>query len=182
MKKLTVFGAILAICLFASVALADNRPEVNITLSGGAVNYYNDNLGSTQVGMELALPAYHELYVMAEGSGSFFFIPLLNARLVAGPRIQTKDGLVANFGALYQYAQGLDRERPDGNFWGGHVSLLLPITDNPHGIKIGTSVDYAVNPKNDASLLFVGLKISLPIDLTRQDNGNFRARDIFNRR
>ena len=100
MKKLTVLGAILAICLSSPVALADNLPEMNITLSGGAVNFYNEPLGSTQVGLELALPICHELYLVAEGGGSFFFIPLLNMRLMAGPRIQTEDGVVANFGII----------------------------------------------------------------------------------
>ncbi len=181
MKKLTVLGAILAICLSSPVALADNLPEMNITLSGGAVNFYNEPLGSTQVGLELALPICHELYLVAEGGGSFFFIPLLNMRLMAGPRIQTEDGVVANFGIIYEYTQGLDWERPDSNFWGANMSLMVPI-DKPNGIRIGPTADYAVNPDNNSTLLFVGLKITLPIDLVGQDANNFRSKDVYNRR
>ena len=187
MKKIMVLGAILAICLSASLAMADDSylkdlglPEMNITLSGGAVNFYNEPLGSTQIGLELVLPVYHELYFMTEGSASFFFIPLLNGRLVAGPRIQTEDGSVANFGVLYEYTQGLDRARPNSNFWGAHMSLMVPI-DTPHGIRIGPTADYAANSDNNSTLLFVGLKITLPIDLAGQDTGNFRAKDIHNR-
>lgn len=188
MKKLVVLGAILATCLSTSTAMADesnlnslNLPEMNITLAGGAVNYYKEALGSTQVGMELALPICHELYLVAEGGGSFFFIPLLNMRLMAGPRIQTENGVVANFGIIYEYTQGLDYERPDSNFWGGHMSLMVPI-DAPHGIRIGPTADFAVNPNNNSTMLFVGLKVSLPIDLTGQDANNYRPRDIYNRR
>jgi len=187
MRKLVVFSAILAICFSASTALADdnslknlNLPEMNITLSGGAVSFYNEPFGSAQVGLELVLPICHELYLMTEGSASFFSVPLLNGRLVAGPRIQTEDGSVANFGVLYEYTQGLDRARPNSNFWGAHMSLMMPI-DTPHSIRIGPTADYAVNPDNNSTLLFVGLKVSLPIDLTGQETGNFRARDIYNR-
>lgn len=179
MKKLVVLGAILATCLSSPMVLADNLPEMNITLGGGAANFYNEPVGSTQVGLELALPICHELYLMAEGSGSFFFIPLLNGRLVAGSRIQTEEGTVANFGILYEYTQGLDRERPNSNFWGAHMSLMTPI-DTPHGIRIGPTADYAVNPDNNSTLLFVGLKVSLPIDLTGQETNNFRAKNIHN--
>lgn len=179
MRKLTVLGTIFAICLFTSVATAEHLPDMNITLGGGAAYYYNEPLGSAQIGLELALPVYHEFYLMAEGGGSFLAIPLLNARLTLGPRIQTEDGVVANFGVLYERAQGLDRERPDGNFWGVHGSLLVPTIND---IRVGPSVDYTVNSETDAALFFVGLKISLPIDLTGNKTGDYRVRDIHDRR
>jgi hypothetical protein len=175
MKKLIIVSLVLAFCFSASTALAHDQVGLSLNLAGGVANFYEEHLGNAQLGLELAVPIYKELHGVFEVGGSLLSIPLLTPRFLTGLRLETEDGLVANCAFILQHSQALDRERPDGKFGGGHLSLLVPITND--GIKLGTSVDYSVNPENDSRLLFVGLKLSLPIDLADKGRGNTTLSD-----